>query len=213
MSLIGGVDRGCHPAGHGVRWCEGRTRHDPDRDPPDERRAPTEAEAAGQPGVTVEADADPGAARGDVVEIRLPSPAGLRAQFRAGIIDANGVDPKEIISVSDGFYAKFELYLTGDLWRVLCGYWCLDMSFESAGPGPEAILSELLGLKDIKVYFVGCKHRRICVNVWVPPDTVPTDYCSRIYEVKATFQLQDQCDKPVAVLGHQDVGDFQFYLP
>ena len=180
---------------------------------PQTNGAAAAAESAGQPGVTVDADATLPQLADDVVEIRLPSPAGLRAQFRASIIDANGVDPKEIISVSDGFYAKFELYLTGDLWRVLCGYWCLDMSFESAGPGPEATLSELLHLDDIKVYFVGCKHRRIVVNVWVPPNTVPTDYCSRIYEVKATFQLQDQCYKPVAVLGHQDVGDFQFYLP
>jgi hypothetical protein len=170
--------------------------------------------AANQPaGIAVEADATLPQLADDVVEIRLPSPAGLRAHFRASVIDANGVDPKEIISVSDGFYAKFELYLTGDLWRVMCGSWCLDLSFESAGPGPEANLSDLLHLDDIKVYFVGCKHRRICVNVWVPPNTVPTDYCSRIYEVKATFQLHDQCGKPVAVLGHQDVGDYQFYLP
>jgi len=172
------------------------------------------AEAASQPsGITVDADATLPQLPDDVVEIRLPSPDRLRAQFRARIVDANGVNPNEIISVSDGFYVKFELYLTGDLWRVMCGHWCFDMSFESAGPGPEALLSELLGLKEIKVYFVGCKHRRICVNVWVPPGTVPTSYCSRIYEAKATFQLHDSCEKPVAVLGHQDVGDYQFYLP
>lgn len=154
---------------------------------------------------------------GGVAEFRKPSSQALDGYWRAELRDQYGVDPGTIISTQDPFVVAFHVWLTGDLWRCICGDWCFDMCFESIGGGPELCLSDLsniepqLSLRD----WTGCapRARHFWVVVTCPPGTIPAGKKNRLYRVGATFQMLDPCKHPVPVVGYQALGEFQFYNP
>lgn len=150
-----------------------------------------------------------------VVEIRKPSSQSLEAYWRAELRDQYGVDPGSIISVNDPFVVAFHVWLTGDLWRCICGDWCFDMSFESIGGGAELSLSDFPNIEPqlSLTHWKGCAPgaRHFWVTVTIPAGTVPAGPKNKLYRVAATFQMLDPCGKPVPVVGYQSLGEFQFY--
>jgi hypothetical protein len=152
-----------------------------------------------------------------VIEVRKPPSSALDGYWRAELRDQYGVEPSSIISTQDPFVVAFHLWLSGDLWRCICGDWCFDMCFESIGGGHEFCLSDLpniepqLSVRD----WVGCRPHAL--HFWVvvtcPPGTVPGGKKNKLYRVGATFQMLDACKKPAAVVGYQGLGEYQFYNP
>lgn len=151
------------------------------------------------------------------VEVRKPASDALDAHFYAELVDAKGVAPGSVISTTDPFVAKFHIRLHGDLWRCICGHWCFDMCFESCGEGPELNLMDLPNIEpNLYVWdWKGCERgsRHFTLTVPIPAGTIPPGKKNRLYDVSATFQMLDPCRKPVAVLGYQELGKFQFYNP
>ncbi len=146
------------------------------------------------------------------VELDVP-PALLSARWDTDIYDTNGVQPNNIIRITDPFEVCFRVELSGDLWRCMCGTWCFELGFSPCGEGTGFNLSKRMGrdlhLRDWK----GCDTQCIEYCVTVPPGTVTADDCSTMYEVCATFELRC-CDKPGAILvGYEVLGPFQFYKP
>lgn len=158
---------------------------------------------------------DPGHPIDNAVEFRKPASSALDGYWTAELRDAYGVEPRTILSVEDPFVVAFHVWLSGDLWRCICGDWCFDMSFESIGGGAELSLSDFpniehqLSLTDWKGCAPGARH--FWVTVTIPAGTVPAGPKNKLYRVAATFQMLDPCGKPVPVVGYQSLGEFQFY--
>lgn len=146
-------------------------------------------------------------------EIDLPAESLLKARWNTDIYDNNGVPPPNIISIDDAFEVCFRLELSGGLWRCVCGTWCFDLCFDPCGSGVGFNLSDRLPDGSLHVKdWKGCDTQCIELCWTVAAGTIPADYCSTLYEVGATFQLFC-CDKQAPVVGHDVLGDYQFYQP
>lgn len=172
-----------------------------------------------EPAVTARTNGHGAAAHYDhpgetAVEIRKPPADALRAYWSAVVTDPNGVDPSTIISIRDAFKVRFDVWLEGALWRCICGNWCFELCLEACGPGPELYLSQLIGKDKLRVeHFEGCKTKHVVLEIDVPAGTVPADACTTLYQVGATFQMEDPCGQPSAVVGYAVLGELQFYDP
>ena len=145
-------------------------------------------------------------------ELNLPKGA-LNAYWDTDILDVNGVAPGTIIGTDDPFKVRFRVELVGDLWSCICGSWCFDLGFSAIGKGTNFDLSDKLADKsklEIKDWR-GCDTTCIDLTVDVPAGTIPSDLCSTVYEVAATFELHC-CDDHVAVVGYEALEEYQFYF-
>jgi hypothetical protein len=146
-------------------------------------------------------------------EVELPDPA-LRVWFNATILDSYGVAPETVISTEDPFIVKWEIYVGGPLWRLICGCWCVDLQIESLGGGFEGTLSEKLGKGcGFRYCFKGCRCRYFCYKQKVPAGCFPAGKCSSLFLMSATFQLIDHCGKPAPIVGYETLGAYSFYDP
>ncbi len=142
-------------------------------------------------------------------EVRLPSTALLQAYWDTDILDVNGVAPGSIISVSDDFQVRFRLELRGPAWQCMGGDWQFDVQFEGLGKADEFALSERLTPGALTVAaWKGCDRTCIEHNVIVPAGTVKAG----LYELGAEMQLYC-CGRPAAVVGHEALEEYQWYLP
>jgi hypothetical protein len=150
-----------------------------------------------------------------VVEIYKPSSDALKGSFTAELRDKYGVKPETIIKAKDHFEISFWVWLEGDLWKCICGDWCFDMTFESGGPSREIRLSDFAEIAPDLMYrdWKGCRPGALHfhVTVKVPAGTIPAGDKNRTYDVVASFQMLDACGNPAAVVGHQELGRYQFY--
>ena len=152
-----------------------------------------------------------------VVEIYKPPSNALAGKWYAEVRDEYGVAPNTIISAQDSFQVSFHLWLSGDLWRCICGDWCFDMCWQPCGHGETVVLSEIPDLAPqlMVLDWKGCV--KDALHFWVtltcPPGTIPAGHKNTLYDVSATFQMLDPCKEPAAVVGYQDLGRFQFYNP
>ena len=56
----------------------------------------------------------------------------------------------------------------------------------------------------------GCKTRCIELEIVVPADTIPVEYCGTIYECGGKFQMYC-CDVPAPVVGFEALEERQFF--
>jgi hypothetical protein len=152
-----------------------------------------------------------------VIEIYKPPSHALGGKWYAEVRDEYGVAPETIISTQDYFKVSFHLWLSGDLWRCICGDWCFDLCCRPCGHGETVVLSDIpeLAPQLMVLDWKGCM--KDALHFWVtltcPPGTIPAGRKNTLYDVKATFQMLDPCKEPTAVVGYQDLGQFQFYNP
>lgn len=169
--------------------------------------APTDTNGSG-------ASLDVGPTQGSV-EIYKPPSGALAGQWTAELRDSYGIEPGNIIRADDDFEVSFWVWLTGDLWKCICGDWCFDMDFEAIGRGPEFSLTDIaeiqpqLSLRDWKGCAPGALHFHVTVKV--PAGKIPPGPKNTVYLVVASFQMLDPCGNPAAVVGHQVLGEYQFY--
>jgi len=146
-------------------------------------------------------------------EIRLPSERLLQAFWDAEVLDANGVPPASILSVSDDFFVRFRLEFTGALWTCISGDWVFDVGFTPIGKGAGFDLSDHLAADTLAVRdWSGRGAACVELNVRVPAQTVPVEYGGTLYEAGAKFQLHSG-GAPASVVGYELVGEYQFYVP
>jgi hypothetical protein len=144
-------------------------------------------------------------------EIDLPSERLLRASFNAEILEPPDEPQPNIIQADEPFKVRFRVALEGELWYCMCGDWWFDLGFAPTGGGRGFDLSDVLGRE--KFYYRnwrGCDTRCIELEIYVPADTIPVEYCGTVYQCAAKVQLFC-CGRPAAVVGFDVLGSFQFY--
>jgi hypothetical protein len=146
-------------------------------------------------------------------ELNLASSSWLRAYWDTDIVDSAGVPPGTIIGSDDPFQVRFRVELVGDLWRCICGSWCFDVGFSAIGENKDFKLSTVLADPKKLEYndWRGCDTTCIELIVTVPAGTIPSDKCSTVYELVATFELHC-CDGHVGLVGYEALEEYQFYF-
>jgi hypothetical protein len=144
-------------------------------------------------------------------EIDLPPERLLRATFNAEILEPKGEPQPNIIQADEPFTVRFRVALEGELWYCICGDWWFDLGFAPTGKGEGFDLSDVLGRDKFYIRkWRGCDTRCLELVVYVPPDTIPVEYCGTVYQCAAKVQLFC-CGRPAAVVGFDVLGSFQFY--
>jgi hypothetical protein len=144
-------------------------------------------------------------------EIDLPAERLLRATFNAEILEPPGEPQPKIIQADEPFKVRFRVALEGELWYCICGDWWFDLGFAPTGEGKGFDLSNLVGRDKFYIRnWKGCEKRCLELEVYVKPDTIPTEYCGTVYQCAAKVQLFC-CGRPAAVVGFDVLGSFQFF--
>ena len=101
-------------------------------------------------------------------------------------------------------YIKWDL--RGDLVRHLCGYWCLSLTLESIGPGPEYRFQS----EDIR--FDGC-HGPFYYRFKIPGGKIKVHDCASLYLACVSLVSKDTCKDPGHIRGFCEIGKLMFVRP
>jgi hypothetical protein len=119
----------------------------------------------------------------------------------AGVYE-NGVPTNRIININKPWEIKVAFGLSGPLKELICGKWCVDVNFESIGPGNEYRLTHP------EIDF-SCHDDYWCVTI-PGAGVVPTD-CGTPYKLVATVMYHSMCDKPAGIVGFYELPLIEFY--
>ena len=114
----------------------------------------------------------------------------------------NGQPTNRIINVNQPWEIRVAFGLKGPLKELICGKWCVDVYFESIGPGREFRLT----------------HPEIdfnCSNgywyVTIPGPVLETTDCGVPYKLVATVAYHSMCGKPAGIVGFSELPLIEFY--
>jgi hypothetical protein len=119
-------------------------------------------------------------------------------------------NPNHVISVRDGAYVCLHWWLTGELARLICGRWCVQVYLENLG-------RDVHGCQDITlrktVGTLKCNRGHYWLCIRIPPNRLNPSMCSCVYQLAVSIQLLDKCGKPVPFAGFCKGPLVQFYDP
>jgi hypothetical protein len=121
--------------------------------------------------------------------VEIVPPPGLRATLEASCHEGDpALPPTDIISANQELLVKVRWCVQGDLRRHLCGTWCVNVAWESCGPGPEEQASQ-------RVPFDPCLPDDRCYEAEFrfPPGTLPPGDCGTIYCLCVTLSSEVTC--------------------
>jgi hypothetical protein len=155
-------------------------------------------------------------------EVSLSNPA-LAGGIYADVYEVEFPDtPTSIIRSDQNWGVKIKWYLEGTLVPFVCGYWCINLYFESMGSpkGPDHNEDEFdLRAPDHKFKLDPCLKPDKDGHVWyyydfkVPPGTIKPGHCGRPYKVVAAVTYETICDQPGPMAGFVEGPMIQFYDP
>lgn len=131
--------------------------------------------------------------------------ASIRAALSAELYDESGVAPTNILYCDRPGYVNVKIDFTGcDLARLLCLNWCIKVSFESIGAGPEFNLP----VHNVK--------QSVCQTPYVEqqiriPAFPECDKCGVVYLMVVTVTSSDLCGKPAPFGGFCKTGAIMVY--
>ena len=137
-------------------------------------------------------------------------PEYLVADFCASIYEP-GCAPANVIKVGEhgtDFYVLLKWTLRGSLVRMIAGTWCVNVSFESIGPGEEFEYPEYA-----EIPFEACRQQVYYHQILVPKDRVSDKHCGTPYKLVATLTYKDPCGVPGPIAGFVELGTVLFYNP
>jgi hypothetical protein len=91
------------------------------------------------------------------LEVWKPPTDDVGGVFDLRIEDPDGIQPYNIIKSKHPVKVVCDIWLTGDIWKCVCGWFCCEVWFERASDGTRFSLSDLIG-GELRERFVGCKH-------------------------------------------------------
>ena len=160
----------------------------------------SEVPAAQQEVTAEEFEAFYKAQHGGSTEVEIRTDLSL-VRLSAGMYE-NGKPTNRIININRPWDIRVYFGLTGDLYKLICGKWCVSVNFESIGPGREFRLTH-------PEFYFDCHHQYWCVRI-PGRGVLPTD-CTTPYKVVVTVAAKSKCDEPVAILGFVGLPEVQFY--
>jgi hypothetical protein len=144
-------------------------------------------------------------------EIDLPSDRYLRAFFDVDLLDTNGRELDHLIDADESFKVRFRVVLYGELWYCICGDWCFNVGFTAIGEGQDFNLSTKLGREFWVKDWKGCDTRCITLEIDVPANTIPQDYCGTLYECGGWGQLHC-CNRGPVVVAAAEALEERFFF-
>jgi len=142
-------------------------------------------------------------------EFDAPRSAWFRGHLHFDLFDLDE-NPNHVISIKDGAYVCLHWYLKGELARLICGRWCVQVYLENLGKDVE-------GCRDITlrrvVRTLRCNQGHYWLCIKIPPGQLDPDMCSCLYKLAVSIQLIDKCGKPVPFAGFCEGPVIQFYDP
>jgi hypothetical protein len=114
----------------------------------------------------------------------------------------NGNPTNGIININNPWEIRVAFGLKGPLKELICGKWCVDVNFESFGPGNEYRLTH-------PEFEFNCQNDYWYVTI-PGSDVDPTD-CGTPYKLVATVAYHTACDKPAGIIGFCELPLVEFY--
>lgn len=139
----------------------------------------------------------------------------LTVDVQAEVYEVGGVAPTTIIRTTQDWYVQVRWRIKGALARLLCGEWCLCLSLESIGPGPEVRLPNPC----TRIPMKPCEdhtptddepegeylQKRITVGAGEIEEAAGEPLageCGRGYLLYVSLQAYDSCGKPTSIFIH-----------
>lgn len=134
------------------------------------------------------------------LEIWKPPTDDLFGQFDLRIEDPEGIDPKNIIKSKHDVRVVLDIWMYGDIWKCVCGYFHAEVCFRPLKAG------ETLAY-DLRERFVGCRHvedGRVHLKMvrdfpgerFVAEGDKPT-----VWEVVASLSFENECGERGTISG------------
>lgn len=141
-------------------------------------------------------------------EITTPTHPPLTGALHVEVYEGDHLS-NNIIRIDQDVTIKFHWRLEGPLTRCICGTWCLNVFFESIGPGPEIRLPGYAQGKHIPVD--PCGDGKYWDDFVIPAGTLGAEHCSTPYKLVAALTYLTPCDDPGPMAGFCELPVIQFY--
>ena len=129
----------------------------------------------------------------------------LSGDVSATVYEKGGVRPTTIIRTDQEWGVKVDWFIEGTLTEYICGYWCVRVSLESIGEGPERSWE----YKNIRLD--PCGDGKYYHDFKFDPGVITADYCSTPYKLVVTVTYLTECYKPGPIAGIVELPIVQFY--
>ena len=138
------------------------------------------------------------------LEASLEEPL-LYGDISARLYEKDGVKPTTIIRTDQAWGVKVDWFLQGSLTEYICGYWCVRVSLESIGEGPEKSWES----KHIRLN--PCGDGTYSYDFKFKPGDITADFCSTPYKLVVTVTYISDCYRPGPIAGFVELPIVQFY--
>lgn len=139
-------------------------------------------------------------------EISTPSHPPLKGYLYAGIFEGD-YPSNNVIRTDQEWSVRLHWWLEGALRECICGYWCLNVHFESMGGGPEFSWP----YEPVKIALDPCGDGHYKYDFKFLPGLIKPQHCSVPYKLVVTLQYETPCYRPGPMAGFCELPMVQFY--
>lgn len=143
------------------------------------------------------------------LEIWKPPTDDLYGQFDLRIEDPEGIQPYNIIKSKHPVRVVCDIWMYGDIWKCVCGYFHCEVCFRPLKEGAPITY-------DLRERFVGCRHvehGKVHLEMVrdLPGDRFVTDSGKpTVWEVTASLSFENECGERGTISGF-DIAHVQVY--